>query len=109
MERRKFRGMGGAAERHPQGRSVWFPASNALSQAQLWTAHRVVLCSPVAGGDRGAGVKRTLIVLGTFCFHWFERLFRSDINQWNQVWDNQQPKRHLLVAGWPEGCRVKLL
>lgn len=77
------RGMAGAraaAKRHPGARMCqWLPepASNALSQqAQLWTAHSVTLCLPEAGGDHGVGVKRTCIVLVSFCFHQFARPFQ---------------------------------
>lgn len=43
--------------------------SRVPSSLQLWLAHNIILCSPVAGGDRGgAGVKITLIVHISFCF-----------------------------------------
>ena len=59
---------------------LWEPVSNSLSywwrrnterlpsSEQLHRAHNVGLCSPVAGGDRGASVKITLTVPIFFCF-----------------------------------------
>lgn len=45
--------------------------SRLSSSVQLWLAHNIILCSPVAGGDRrGAGIKITPGVHISFCLMW---------------------------------------